>query len=191
MPTGLNVTGTTSHQRHAVVDRLHRQRGRHRLPGATATAPRSGHLPTTTFTDTGLTAGTAYTYTVKARDAAGNVSAASTAVTATTTAGGGGTGSCTATYHVDNDWGAGFTATVTVTNNGTAPTASWQAAWTWAGNQQITNAWNATTTQTGKAVTAQSVGFNSVIAPGSSTTFGFQASYSGTNTAPTLTCTSV
>ncbi|MFI6393528.1 glycosyl hydrolase family 8 [Nonomuraea sp. NPDC050547] len=44
----------------------------------------------TTFTDTGLTASTSYTYTVKARDAAGNVSPASGPVTATTQAGGGG-----------------------------------------------------------------------------------------------------
>ncbi|RVX38457.1 chitinase [Nonomuraea polychroma] len=45
----------------------------------------------TTHTDTGLTAATAYTYTVRARDAAGNRSAASSPVTATTTGGGGDT----------------------------------------------------------------------------------------------------
>jgi cellulose 1,4-beta-cellobiosidase len=44
----------------------------------------------TTFTDTGLSAATAYSYTVRARDAAGNVSAASTALSVTTEAGGGG-----------------------------------------------------------------------------------------------------
>ncbi|MFE3107339.1 discoidin domain-containing protein, partial [Kitasatospora indigofera] len=44
-------------------------------------------VTTTSYTDTALTAGTAYTYTVRARDAAGNVSAASTALTVTTTAG--------------------------------------------------------------------------------------------------------
>lgn len=38
----------------------------------------------TSYTDTGLTAATAYQYTVRARDAAGNVSAASAAVTGTT-----------------------------------------------------------------------------------------------------------
>ncbi|MBB5079405.1 cellulase family glycosylhydrolase [Nonomuraea endophytica] len=43
----------------------------------------------TTFTDTGLSASTSYTYTVKARDAAGNTSPASGAVTATTQQGGG------------------------------------------------------------------------------------------------------
>jgi chitodextrinase len=39
-----------------------------------------------TYSDTGLTAGTAYVYTVKATDAAGNLSAASNALSVTTTA---------------------------------------------------------------------------------------------------------
>ncbi|WP_153538391.1 glycoside hydrolase family 6 protein [Streptomyces sp. RB17] len=51
-----------------------------------------GSTTSTSFTDTGLTASTVYTYTVKAKDAAGNVSAASAAVAATTQSGGGGTG---------------------------------------------------------------------------------------------------
>ncbi|WP_255951132.1 glycoside hydrolase family 48 protein [Streptomyces odontomachi] len=147
-----------------------------------------GTSSSTSYTDTGLTASTAYTYTVKARDAAGNTSAASAPVTGTTKAGTGG-GTLAATYHVDNDWGAGFTATVTVTNNGTAPTSAWQVAWSWAGNQQITNSWNATVTSSGRSVTAKSAGFNGVVAPGSSTSFGFQATYSGSNAAPTLTVT--
>ncbi|MEU6999991.1 glycosyl hydrolase family 18 protein [Nonomuraea sp. NPDC046570] len=55
---------------------------------------RGGTLVTTvtgtTHTDIGLTANTAYTYTVRAKDAAGNRSAHSTSATATTTGGGGG-----------------------------------------------------------------------------------------------------
>ncbi|WP_196278932.1 fibronectin type III domain-containing protein [Catellatospora vulcania] len=47
-----------------------------------------GTSPTTGFTDTGLTASTAYTYTVRAYDAAGNYSAASSPLTVTTNAGG-------------------------------------------------------------------------------------------------------
>ncbi|MEU7862784.1 glycosyl hydrolase family 18 protein [Nonomuraea sp. NPDC049141] len=46
----------------------------------------------TTYTDTGLAAATSYTYTVRARDAAGNVSAASAAVTASTSGGTGAPG---------------------------------------------------------------------------------------------------
>jgi chitodextrinase len=43
-----------------------------------------GSSPTTSYIDTGLSASTVYSYTVKARDAAGNVSAASNAVSLTT-----------------------------------------------------------------------------------------------------------
>ena len=47
----------------------------------------SGSPPATTFVDSGLAAGTGYRYDVVARDAAGNASAASTAVTVTTGSG--------------------------------------------------------------------------------------------------------
>ena len=51
-----------------------------------ATTPLVTVTSGTTYTDTGLTASTAYTYTVSAFDAAGNESAQSSAVTATTLA---------------------------------------------------------------------------------------------------------
>ncbi|MEU9094965.1 glycoside hydrolase family 6 protein [Streptomyces sp. NPDC087901] len=58
-----------------------------------------GTSTTTSYTDSGLTASTAYSYTVKAKDAAGNVSAASSALSATTSAGGGtGTGALKVQY---------------------------------------------------------------------------------------------
>jgi chitin-binding protein len=44
-----------------------------------------GATPTTRYTDTGLAAGRAYVYSVRAGDAAGNTSASSTSVTVTTT----------------------------------------------------------------------------------------------------------
>lgn len=58
-----------------------------------------GSSTTTSYTDSGLSASTAYSYTVKAKDAAGNVSAASAALSATTSAGGGtGTGTLKVQY---------------------------------------------------------------------------------------------
>lgn len=51
-----------------------------------------GTSTTTSFTDTGLAASTSYSYTVRARDAAGNLSAPSAAVSVTTPASGGGGG---------------------------------------------------------------------------------------------------
>ncbi|MFC8225401.1 cellulose binding domain-containing protein [Streptomyces sp. NPDC057287] len=48
-----------------------------------------GTTVSASFTDTGLSASSAHSYTVRARDAAGNISPASAAVTATTSSGGG------------------------------------------------------------------------------------------------------
>jgi chitodextrinase len=144
----------------------------------------------TSFTDSGLSASTQYTYKVAAVDAAGNVSAQSASVTATTSGGGGGGSGCTATYAVTNQWGTGFTANVTVTNKGTAPSNGWRVAWTWGGNQQITNVWSGTLAGSGTgSVAITNAGYNGSIAPGGNTSFGFQATYSGTNASPTLSCT--
>ena len=142
----------------------------------------------TSFTDTGLSASTQYSYRVAAYDAAGNVSAQSSAVTATTSAGGGGGGGCTATYAVTNQWNNGFTANVTVTNNGSAPTSGWKVSWTWGGGQQISNVWNGVLAGT-QPVVVTNAGYNGSIAPGGNTSFGFQATYSGSNPSPSLTCT--
>ncbi|NUS06575.1 MAG: hypothetical protein HOV97_28920 [Nonomuraea sp.] len=86
-PTGLRVTGTTSGgvslawtaatDNVGVTGYLVQRDG---VQVATATG--------TSYTDTGLAPSTGYTYTVKARDAAGNQSAASASVTATTQPGG-------------------------------------------------------------------------------------------------------
>ncbi|MFJ6213093.1 cellulase family glycosylhydrolase [Streptomyces sp. NPDC092296] len=160
-----------------------------------------GTSTTTSYTDSGLTASTAYSYTVKARDAAGNVSAASAALSVTTSASsgggtGGGTGGnngggtnagCTATY-TPNSWQDGFTADVTV-KAGTSAISSWKVVLTFPGNQKVTSSWNANVTQSGTAVTATNMSYNGAVAANGSTSFGFQGTYSGTNGAPTVTCT--
>lgn len=144
----------------------------------------------TTFTDTALTPGTQYSYTVKAIDAAGNLSAASTAATATTASGAQppppATGGCTATYDITSQWATGFTANVTVTAQ--QPTTGWQVGWTFPGQEQVTSMWNATDTQTGEQERAVNMSFNGTLAASQSTSFGFQASDNGTTAPPALTC---
>jgi endoglucanase len=94
-------------------------------------------------------------------------------------------GACQVTYTVQSDWGVGFTASVTVKNTGTSQVNGWTLTWTFPGNQQITNAWNGTATQSGANVSIRDAGWNALLAPGGTATAGFQASYSGSNTKPT------
>ncbi|WP_026924954.1 lytic polysaccharide monooxygenase auxiliary activity family 9 protein [Glycomyces arizonensis] len=96
-------------------------------------------------------------------------------------------GECTATYTVANAWGGGFTANVEVASTGGS--GSWEVSWTWPGDQQVTNSWSATLSQSGSSVSATGASYNDTLASGQSTSFGFNATYGGSNTAPDLTCT--
>jgi endoglucanase len=108
---------------------------------------------------------------------------------ATTTTGQ--SGGCQVSYAVSNQWQDGFTANVTVRNTRTTATNGWTVGWTFSGNQRITNLWNAGWSQSGQAVTATSnADWNRVIPAGGQYTFGFQATFSGTNTNPSaFSCT--
>ncbi|GIJ24800.1 carbohydrate-binding domain-containing protein [Micromonospora lutea] len=95
---------------------------------------------------------------------------------------------CTATYSVTNQWQGGFQGEVQVTA-GSSPITGWRVTWTFANGQTITQAWNATISASGSAVTATNVSFNGSLGAGGRTTFGFLGSWNGSNTTPTLTCT--
>ncbi|WP_305783926.1 cellulase family glycosylhydrolase [Symbioplanes lichenis] len=94
---------------------------------------------------------------------------------------------CTATYATTGQWAGGFQSEVRVTA-GTAPITGWTVSWTYANGQTVAQAWNATVTSAGAAVTARNVTYNGRLAAGASTTFGFLGTWTGTNTAPALTC---
>ena len=91
-------------------------------------------------------------------------------------------GACTVRWEV-NQWSTGFTANVAVTNLGAARTG-WAVTFTFPGDQRISNAWNATVTQSAGRVTARNAGWNAALPAGATATFGFQGTYSGTNTRP-------
>jgi hypothetical protein len=94
---------------------------------------------------------------------------------------------CSASLHVNGDWGTGHVATVTVANDRGTALTGWRVSWTWPGNQQVTNSRNTTLTQSATGVVAADAGWNGSIGAGGSTTFGFQAT--GRAATPTLTCT--
>jgi hypothetical protein len=91
---------------------------------------------------------------------------------------------CQVTYTVSQQWGDGFTADVSIRNTGAAING-WTLTWTFSGNQTITNMWNAVRTQSGQNVSARDGGWNASLPTGGSAGFGFQASFSGSNVAPT------
>jgi hypothetical protein len=137
---------------------------------------------------------------VRARDAVGNVSIASDVISL----GGGGStpgspppvsptaspspsvsqSACRVTYTTTAQWTQGFVASVTVANTGQTPITGWTLSYTFGGDQQIASAWNATVSQSGSAVTANSLAWNGVIAAGSSTSFGMYGSWSASNAPP-------
>jgi hypothetical protein len=95
------------------------------------------------------------------------------------------TGACAVTYKITNQWSGGFQADVALTNTGTTAWSGWSLSWAFADGQKITQAWNADATQSGTTVTAKNLTWNANVAAGSSVSFGFTGSWTGSNTTPT------
>ncbi|MFD4604020.1 cellulose binding domain-containing protein [Streptomyces sp. NPDC058464] len=104
--------------------------------------------------------------------------------------GGGGTdptpsGACSVAYTVTNQWTGGFQADARLTNTGSAAWSSWSLGWSFPNGQTVGQLWNADWTQSGAAVTARNVSWNGTVAPGSSVSFGFTGTWTGSNAEPT------
>ena len=97
-------------------------------------------------------------------------------------------GGCTATYAIAGQWQGGFQGDVRITA-GASALRGWTVTWSYADGQTVSNAWGATVTSSGAAVTARNAAWNGTLAAGATTSFGFLGSWNGANSAPTLTCT--
>ena len=104
----------------------------------------------------------------------------------TTASAGAAAAGCQVKYTVGGQWPGGFTASVAVTNLGD-PINGWRLGWTFPAGQRITQAWNATCTQSGTAVSCANAAYNGTVPDGGSVTFGFNASWSGSNPVPAVT----
>jgi poly(hydroxyalkanoate) depolymerase family esterase len=93
------------------------------------------------------------------------------------------TGACRITYVV-SAWNTGLTANITIANTGTTAVSGWALGFTLPSGQTITSGWNATYTPTSGAVTARNMSYNAALAPGASTTIGFQATHTGNTARP-------
>lgn len=101
---------------------------------------------------------------------------------------------CSVRYTVTSSWQGGFGADVAITNLGD-PLTGWTTTWSYAAGQTVSQAWNATVTQSGAAVRATNAAFNGSVATGATVSFGFNGTWTGSNPAPTdfavngVTCT--
>lgn len=96
----------------------------------------------------------------------------------------GGSGTACAVRYTTNDWGGGFVGDITLTNTGATTVNGWTLRWTFAGDQRVNQAWGATVTQSGGAVSAANAAWNGTVTAGASVTLGFLAGYTGTNARP-------
>ncbi|WP_430377452.1 cellulase family glycosylhydrolase [Streptomyces sp. B1-3] len=136
----------------------------------------------TSVTVTGLTANTAYSFAVYARDAAGNRSARSATVSVTTAATP--AGSCSVGYRVVGEWTGGFQGEIAVRNTGTAAVTGWKLGFSFADGQTVSSMWGGTVAQSGGSVTVTPAAYTSTIPAGGSVTVGFIGSKGAKNTAP-------
>ncbi len=155
-----------------------------RVSGGTETPAAAS--TTNSVTVSGLTASTAYTFAVYAKDAAGNRSPRSATVNVTTSQGGGTPGvSCSVAYRVTGEWQGGFQGDITLRNTGTAALSNWTLAFTFANGQTISNMWGGTPTQSGANVSVVPASYTATIPAAGSVSVGFIGSKGTTNAAPT------
>jgi O-glycosyl hydrolase len=134
---------------------------------------------------TGLISGTptaagASTVTVTATDSTG----ASGSATFTWSVAGP-AGACTVAYTTQSQWTGGFVASVTISNPGSSPVNGWTLAFTFPGDQKITDAWNGVVTQSGASVSITGESYNATIAAAGSTSLGFQGTWTASDAVPT------
>ncbi len=102
-----------------------------------------------------------------------------------------GNGACSATYTAGNQWNPGFQGGVTVRNTSTsASLGGWTVRATWANGQSVTQAWDSSYTTSGNVTTFVNASHNGSIPPSGTRTFGFLGTWSGTNSPPSLSCSS-
>ena len=150
--------------------------------GATIRYTTDGSTPTSSSTVYSGPITVSKTTTIKAYATAGGMTDSAVA-TATYTISA--SSSYAVTYTIANDWGNGATVNVTITNNSTAALSGWTLAWTFPGNQKISNLWNGSYTQNGTSVSVTNLNYNGTIgANGGTVSFGFNLTYSGSNAKP-------
>lgn len=75
-------------------------------------------------------------------------------------------------YNVVNEWTAGFTGSIVITNDSDETLNDWSVSWGYSDGSVVTQAWSTVFSGTGPYI-ASNYSYNGVIAPNDSVTFGF------------------
>jgi O-glycosyl hydrolase len=137
---------------------------------------------------TGLISGTPTTagtdsVTVTATDGTG--ASGSAPFTWTISSGSSGSGAACEVSYTPDVWSGGFTGDIVITNTGSTTINGWTLAFTFPGNEQITDAWNGVFSQSGENVSITNESYNATIAAGGSTSLGFQGTWTTSSASPT------
>ncbi|AXK34717.1 chitinase [Streptomyces armeniacus] len=84
-----------------------------------------------------------------------------------------------ATFIKTSDWGTGFGGQWTVENTGTTTIDTWKLEWDFPAGTTVASHWNASIAKDGNHYTATPSSWNKSLAPGKSTTIGFNGSGPG------------
>lgn len=91
-------------------------------------------------------------------------------------------------YVIANQWNSGFVGEISINNNGTSPINGWEVAWSYSDGSAVTSGWNSTLSGSGSGpYTASNLGWNGIIQPGESVSFGFQGTHSGSTSVVSVT----
>ncbi|MDP9794165.1 endoglucanase [Catenuloplanes nepalensis] len=93
-------------------------------------------------------------------------------------------GACRAVSTV-SAWNTGLTNSIAITNTGATAVNGWNLTFTLPAGQSIVSGWSAGYAPASGTVTATNASYNGTLAPGGSTTIGYQASHTGNAAAPT------
>ncbi|AEK41742.1 serine/threonine protein kinase [Amycolatopsis mediterranei S699] len=149
---------------------------------ATTTAAPVEHLPTTITADHTVSSTTTAPAPVPAR--ASEVPSRRSTPAAPPAAAG-----CTARYEVTNAWPGGAQAQVTVHNDRPTRLTGWTVTWVQPGGAGIRDLWNGTLSQAGSSVTVTDAGWNALVEPDGSASFGLNQDITdGRAVVPALDC---
>ncbi|WP_206784977.1 serine/threonine-protein kinase [Amycolatopsis sp. MtRt-6] len=153
-------------------------------PGTTAAAPVE-HPPTTVTADRTVHSTTTAAAPVPARASDGPARRPTSSAPAAPPE----TAGCTARYEVVSAWPGGAQAQVTVRNDRPTRLTGWIVTWVLPGGAGIRDLWNGTLTQRGSAVTVTDAGWNALVEPAGSASFGLnQDITAGLPAVPALSC---